>query len=145
MSTAYTTQAQMVERFGEQELIQLTDRDGHAGAIVEAVLDAAIGDAGATIDGYLGGRYPLPLAVVPHNLNRTAADLARYYLYDNRLDEQHPAARRYKDAIRYLEQVGSGKLQLGLSEDGEKLESELLVEMHSDASVFNRNSSKGFI
>lgn len=143
--TPYATKAEMVERFGEQELIELTDRNGTAGAIVDSVLDAALADASADIDGYLGGRYPLPLAVVPKVLNRHACDLARYYLYDNRLDDTHPAARRYKAAIRLLEQVAAGKVQLGLDAEGEALDTHDQAEMESQPTVFSREQSKGFI
>ena len=143
--TPYATKAQMVERFGEQELIELTDRDGSTGAIVDEVLDAALADAAADIDGYLGGRYPLPLAVVPRVLNRHACDLARYYLYDNRLEDSHPAARRYNASIRLLEQVSKGTVQLGLDAQGETLETHDQAEMQSQPSVFSREQSKGFI
>ena len=141
----YATRDMMVERFGEDELTELTDRDGSAGAIVDEVLNTALADATADIDGYLGGRYPLPLAVVPKMLNRHACDLARYYLYDNRLDKDHPAARRYAAAIRLLEQVAAGRVQLGLNDQGEALETHDQAEMQSQPTVFGRDQSKGFI
>ena len=141
---SYASRAMMIERFGEDELIDLTDRE-HTGAIVDSVLDAALADAAADIDAYLGGRYPLPLKVVPKVLNRHACDLARYYLYDNRLADDHPAARRYRASIRLLEQVAAGKVQLGLAADGEKLETHDQAEMQSQPTVFGRDHSKGFI
>ena len=141
----YADKNMMVERFGEQELSELTDRDGSAGTIVDSVLNAAIADASADIDGYLGGRYPLPLAVVPKVLNRHACDLARYYLYDNRLEDSHPAARRYAASIRLLEQVAKGQVQLGLDAEGETLETHDQAEMQSQPTVFGRDKSKGFI
>lgn len=143
--TAYATKAMMIERFGEQELVELTDRSGTTNAIVDDVLDAALADAAADIDGYLGGRYPLPLTTVPRALNRHACDLARYYLYDNRLDTDHPAARRYSASIRLLEQVAAGRVQLGLDAQGEKLETHDQAEMQSQPTVFGRKQSKGFI
>ena len=142
---AYADKAMMVARFGEAELIELTDRDGCADAIVEAVLDAALADAAADIDAYLGGRYPLPLASVPRVLHRHACDLARYYLYDNRLDDSHPAARRYHATIRLLEQMANGRVQLGTDAQGETLQSSDLAEMQCQPTVFSRTKSKGFI
>ena len=144
MSSLYAGKADMIERFGEQELIDLTDRNGSAGTIVDEVLNAALGDASADIDGYLAGRYPLPLTFVPPVLIRHSCDLTRYYLYDNRLDPQHPAARRYTATIRFLEQMARGTVQLGLPQE-QVPDSVDLAEMASQPTVFGREKSKGFI
>ena len=64
----YATRQDMISRFGEEEIRLLTDRDGSAGAIVDAVLDQVLADASAEIDGYIGGRYRLPLVTVPQIL-----------------------------------------------------------------------------
>ena len=141
----YCTREDMITRFGEEELIQLTDRDGTAGAVVDAVLNQVIDDAGATIDGYLGGRYSLPLAAVPRVLTRTACDLARYYLFDNQLDEEHQAAKRHDEALKYLEKVGRGTLQLGLDSNNARPQSNNIATITSAGSVFGRQQGKGFI
>lgn len=108
----YATQQDMVERFGEQELIQLTDRDGTAGAIVTAVLDRALEDADAEIDGYLAaGGYTLPLASVPPILSRIGADITRYHLYDDAATEE--VRRRYDRAVALLEAIAKGTVSLG--------------------------------
>lgn len=108
----YATQAQMIDRFGQPELIQLTDRDGSAGAIVAAVLDAALLDADEEIDSYLRGVRALPLASpIPERLVRVACDLARYHLYDDHAPEG--VRTRYQDGIRWLRDVASGRASLG--------------------------------
>lgn len=108
----YATQAQMIARFGEQELIQLTDRDGLLGAIVATVLDAALLDADEEIDSYLRGVRALPLvAPIPERLVRVACDLARYHLYDDHAPEG--VRTRYQDGVRWLRDVASGKASLG--------------------------------
>lgn len=141
----YCTREDMVARFGLDELTELTDRDGSAGGIVDSVLTQVIDDASATIDGYLSGRYGLPLQVVPRVLTRTACDLARYYLYDEQLGEGHQAAKRYTEAISYLEKVGRGVLQLGTDSQHHRPESNNTVTVTSAGSVFARQRSKGFI
>ncbi|MDX1301190.1 gp436 family protein [Photobacterium sp.] len=141
----YCTRDDMKGRFGEQELIALTDRDGSAGAVVDSVLNQAIDDACATIDGYLGGRYSLPLHIVPRVLARTACDLARYYLNDDVLGDEHQVAKRYKDAISYLEKVGRGVLQLGVDSNNARPESNNTATITSAGSVFGRDRAKGFI
>lgn len=111
----YITQAQLIDRFGQPELIQLTDRDGSAGAIVTAVLDAAIMDASEEIDSYLRVVRTLPLpAPVPARLVRVAGDLARYHLYDDRATEE--VRTRYEDAIRWLRDVAAGRASLGVED-----------------------------
>lgn len=108
----YATQAQMVDRFGEPELIQLTDRAGITGAIVGAVLDAALLDADEEIDSYLRSVRTLPLmAPIPERLVRVACDLARYHLYDDHAPEG--VRTRYQDGIRWLRDVAVGKASLG--------------------------------
>ncbi|MDO6497328.1 gp436 family protein [Photobacterium sanguinicancri] len=141
----YCDKKDMNDRFGKQELIELTDRDGSAGDIVEDVLNQAIDDASSTIDGYLGGRYSLPLSVVPRILTRHACDLARYFLYDNALDDASTPAKRYHSSIKYLEQAANGKVQLGLDTKQQKAATTATAEMYSAGSVFSRKQAKGFI
>lgn len=145
MASLYCDKQDMIDRFGKPELVELTDRDGSAGDIVDEVLNQAIDDASSTIDGYLGGRYSLPLSTVPRILKRHACDLARYFLYDNVLDDSSQASKRYNDTIKYLEQVGNGRVQLGLDDKSVKATQTATAEMHSAGSVFGRAKSKGFI
>jgi phage gp36-like protein len=109
----YATKQNMIDSFSQAELIQLTDRETPAtGAIVDAVLNRALGGADAEIDGYLVGVYQLPLASVPKNLVDIACDIARYKLYDDRATEH--VRQRYDDAVKYLVRVGKGELSLSL-------------------------------
>ncbi|HJW81951.1 MAG TPA: DUF1320 domain-containing protein, partial [Acidiferrobacterales bacterium] len=105
----YVTQQKLIDRFGETEMIQLTDRN-NAGTVDAAVLDQAIADAGAEIDGYLAGRYQLPLAVTPSILVLYAGDIARYRLYDDGATEE--VRKRYEDAIKFLRLAAEGKVRL---------------------------------
>lgn len=139
---SYAVQSDMVNRFGEQELIQLTDRD-RTGAIDTVVLDRALADATAEIDGYLAARYQLPLTSTPTVLVRVCADLARYHLHDDHLPE--PVQVRYKAAIDLLRQVSTGRVSLGLSETGESPTSNDGAEIASGGRVWDRNDSKGFL
>lgn len=139
----YASAEQMLARFGESELIALTDRDGAAGGIVTAVLDTALSDASALIDGYLAGRYALPLATPPVALTRLCCDMARYGLYDDQANEQ--VSQRNSDAVRFLEKVSEGKISLGLSSEGSTTPSQDLPQMQSQGSVFARDKSKGFM
>lgn len=107
----YATLSDLIDRFGAEELTQLTDRDG-VGDLGQAVIDQALADAGAVIDGYLAGRYTLPLTPVPAILVGYACDLARERLYKDAATET--VIRRADDARRFLALVGQGKLFLGV-------------------------------
>lgn len=107
----YATAQDMIDRFGQQEMIELTDR-ANLGAIDAIVLGRALADADAEINGYLASRYALPLASVPPVLVAKASDMARYYLYDVRVSEAVKA--RYDDAVKYLQSLAKGLVSLGL-------------------------------
>ena len=79
---SYATLQDLIDRFGESELIELTDRSGgEAITVDQAVVGKALADAGEEIDGYLASRYRLPLDPVPGLVTRWACDLARASLY----------------------------------------------------------------
>lgn len=139
----YATTQDMINRFGEEELQLLTDRDGSLGAIADLVLDQAIADASAEIDGYLGGRYTLPLPSVPAVLTRICCDIARYLLHDERAPEQ--LQKRYEASVKFLRSLGNGELSLGQPDAGSSGPSNNLAQIESAGSVFGRKQSKGFI
>lgn len=138
---SYCTEQDMIGRFGELEMIQLSDVEG-AGVIDSDRIAEAIGDAGAIIDTRIGSRYALPLASVPPVLTRIACDLARYYLYDDEVPE--PVARRREDALAFLEAVAAGDLSLGIDASGAQPESTAVATIQSGGNVFNRKD-KSFI
>lgn len=137
----YCTQADLVSRFGEEELIQLTDRD-RTGAINTTVLQSAIADASAEVDGYLGGRYVLPLPHVPPVLSRICADLVRYYLYDDVPRDQ--VRQRYEDAVAFLKSIAKGQVSLGIATDGDQATPSDQANIHSGGVTFSRDD-KSFI
>lgn len=132
----------LVERYGEREVIELTDRDRH-GEIDEAVAERALTDATAEIDGYLAARYALPLEHVPVVLVRLCADLARYYLFDDHAPEQ--VSERYKAAVEMLRRISTGQVALGVSDQGERPETADGAEMESGGRIWDRTDSKGYI
>lgn len=114
----YATQQDLIDRFGEEELVQLTDRaEPPAGAIDATVIGKALADADDAVNGYLAVRYEVPLASPPLVLNRMACDIARYYLYEDRVTEI--VRKRYDDAVAYLKDVAAGKVVLGVDALGE--------------------------
>jgi len=107
----YCTLADLIERFGVRELVDLTDRaNPPAGAVDQAVVDAAIADAGELIDGYVGTRHELPLASVPGILRGIACDLVRLRLHKDAAPEE---VRQAADAaVSRLKDIALGRLTL---------------------------------
>lgn len=108
-----------------------------------AKVERALQDAEQTINSYLGGRYQLPLTQAPEVLERIAGQLARYFLYDDAATEQ--IGTLYKDSIKFLESVATGKVQLGPTDTGAIAQPSAGAEMVSGALVFARDNSRGFI
>lgn len=140
----YCTALDMVSRFGEQDLILLAWREGIPdGELNTPVLEQCIKDASAEINGYIAGRYPLPLTAVPDVLVRHCCDIARYLLGGDRVPEQ--VQKRYDSVISYLVKVGKGDLSLGLAADQPTEPTGVIAVVESDGHVFGRRNSKGFI
>lgn len=119
----YATVQDMVDRFGEPELIQLTDAANQA-AVQAARVQLKLDDAQALADGYLGRVFALPLTgcakpvgvgqvelVPPPQLTRIVCDVARYYLYDD-LAPESEVYRRFKNASAELAAIAEGKAVL---------------------------------
>lgn len=120
----YATVADMLARFSEAELAQLTDPDG--AAVDAARIETKLDDAQATIDGWIGQVYRLPLLgcakpltvpggeperVAPPQLVRIACDLARFWLRDA-VQEDSDVYRRYQAAMAELKAIAEGRALL---------------------------------
>lgn len=111
----YSTEQDLIDRFGGQELLQISDRT-NLGTIDSAVVARAIADAGAVIDAHLSARYSLPLATVVPVLTRIGCDLARWYLYADAATDQ--VGRNYDEAMKLLASLRSGEITLGFEPAG---------------------------
>ena len=139
----YATQQDLIDRFGQEELVELTDRaDPPAGLVDATVVARALADADAVIDGYVGARYDLPLASTPALLANLAADIARYKLYD----EAPPEAveNRHKNALAMLRDIAAGRAKLDIA--GEEPAGSTAGEPQIDAPdrLFTRDTMGGF-
>lgn len=104
---SYCTLADLVARYGEQELRQRTDPQG-LGVIDEATVAKAIGLTDAEIDGALmDAGYTPP--IVWARLQGVAEARTRGYLYPQGMPQE--VADDFKDARRVLDQISEGKLR----------------------------------
>lgn len=116
----YVTADVMRERFGDQELIELTDnREPYINAINFDKLNAALSEANSEIDGYVQVRYKLPLQIIPPYLVAIGCHIARYHLCTMVVTENDPIKIRYNDAIKTLKAISKGDVALGGSPAGE--------------------------
>ncbi|HDR1022149.1 TPA: DUF1320 family protein [Pasteurella multocida] len=137
----YATQESLIKRYTADVLLTVAMTAQRT--LDEAKVQEALEDASQTIDSYLAGRYSLPLKQIPAVLERHCCYIARYFLEKNRATNQ--ARQDYEDSIRYLEKVAAGTISLGISEQGETVESDNTTMIESAGSVWARDKSKGFI
>ncbi len=149
---SYATLKDIYARYSQSDLHLLTDRkiDNSFSLPLEeltsarhAILQIALDDATATIDGYIDGRATLPLKTVPTVLVRAACVLARFSLEEGKATDK--ATKDQEDIIRLLEKVSSGDVSLGLSPEAERPTGGDVAIITSAGSVWARDRSKGFI
>ena len=98
----YATVQDMIDRFGQAELVQLTDPQLLAVQAPKA--QRALDDAQHLADAYVG-QVPPPLPT------RLVCDVARSYLYDH-LAPEPEVALRFKAAQKELERIAQGRAVL---------------------------------
>ncbi|KXA72494.1 gp436 family protein [Bordetella hinzii] len=135
----YASVADLVEQFGETEIVELTDRD-QAGEIDTAVAERALEDASAEIDGYLAARYRLPISEPLRLLTLLAADIARYRLQRGVATDQ--ARQRYEDAVAMLKRIQSGQMNMPLATRPPAVAEPMVVR--SGGRVFDDDALKGW-
>jgi phage gp36-like protein len=150
----YAQPSDIIARYPNRDLVQLTNEDPTQASIDETVLQQALADASAEIDSYLESRFTLPLNDPPAILQRLACDVAMYRLQTLRpLHDLAEARRRYDDAVAMLTRVTDGTMTLGLSQDSQEpadAAGAVLTQAGGDRGgslpqrVFNRGTLKGF-
>jgi len=112
---AWANQQDLIDRFGQDELLALADRDNNS-VIDTAIVDQALVDAQSLAESYVRQRYPAGFTVVPDLLKSLVCDLARF-----RLDADNPrdnVTKRNDAAIAILRDIASGKATLLTDLDG---------------------------
>jgi phage gp36-like protein len=112
----YCTRADIGNAIPEITLIQLSNDDPAAEQPNENVIGDGVRQAEELVDGYLRGRYNLPLDPVPTVLRDAVIYLARHWLYQRRPEGALPDAVKdsRKDTIKLLESIRDGVVTLGM-------------------------------
>lgn len=115
-------------------------------AAVLPIITQAVADAAAEIDGYLAKRYPVPLVRVPTVIGKYAKDIAVYNLV-SRIgtgggnDREQNYRKRYEDAVRFLEMLATGKVEIGLSVPA--VQAATGFQMSGPSRIFSRDKLTG--
>ena len=110
----YCTAEDIEIQIGKESLIQLTNDNCEQNTIDTVVCEEAILYSSTLIDGYLRGRYNLPLNTQFPLLRVVAMDLSIYRLYSRRIMTEIPevVCDAYKNAIKTLENLQKGIITL---------------------------------
>lgn len=137
----YATVSDLVERFGETEIIELSNLElDHDDTIDEAAVERALTDACAEIDSYLAARYRLPVSDTPRLLSLLATDIARFRLQKGVSTEQ--ARQRYEDAVAKLKDIAAGRINLPLARPPAAAGEPMVVP--GRARVFDDDTMRGY-
>lgn len=112
----YCTRADIGKAIPELTLTQLSNDDPTAELPDESVIEDGVRQAEELVDGYLRGRYDLPLDPVPSVLRDAVVYLTRHWLYQRRPEGAIPEAVKdsRKDTIKLLESIRDGVVTLGM-------------------------------
>ena len=116
---------------------------------ITSLIESAIADADAEINGYLSKRYSPPFREPPAVLRKFSKDIAAYNLVSrkgiNEDDPEKTYLTRYNSAIKFLTMVAEGKIDIGTSEDnvGQATAAEGF-HFQSSRRLFSRDSMGGW-
>lgn len=144
---AYCTKQDLIDRFSERELIQLTDRTNTPASVIDdTVVTRALTDAAALADSYLGKVYTLPLATTPPVLTKLVADVARFFLHGEGVEKDSPIRSAYADAVKFFRDVSAGMVQLVNDGSGDTppVAGGGKVEVIAPPKIFSRDSLRNY-
>ena len=112
---------------------------------LEARIQKVIDKVEGKIDGFLEGRYSLPLTFESRLLKTIAVDLVKYEILARRgLDDKKDSEiiEQKKEALRLLEKIAGGKLTLEPAKVPAP-ETNVSIEVESSPRIFSRDKLKG--
>ncbi len=140
----YASLEDLLERAGEDEILQIADRDLDGNADPD-VIDAALVHADNTVNGYVSVQYKLPFSAVPDLVRTWAVSIARYFLHRDGAPDH--VVRDWKEAISALKDVAANRLKLpvGPDEPAPQASSGSDVSIVGPGPVFSAHQLKGWL
>lgn len=138
----YATKQDMIDRYGETPLVELTDRvEPYTNAVVDSVMTMALGEATAIINAYISGRYQLPSDSVPLVLVGHTCVIAYYKLHRGRYPDE--VRKEYDDTLSFLKAVSRGEAKIDIA--GIEAPSSVAdARVEGPSRIFNRDSLKDY-
>lgn len=150
---AYCTAAEVLDMLKEDMLNviigddYIENEDERIQAITP-IVEQAIADADAEIDGYLAKRYKVPFGKTPQVINKFAKDIALYNMVSRKgvdeNDREKTYLTRYNAAIAFLTKVAEGKISIGVSENNTEDAARIGFSMSNSPRLFSRGNMKGW-
>lgn len=115
----YLTVQEFLDRFNTRDTELFTSEDEQMDGWDsgnEDILNICISDASSEIDSYLRGTFILPIVNIPDKIKRICAEITVKYLYDRKNLYDEDADRDFKRAIKDLEKIKKGTIDLELPE-----------------------------
>lgn len=150
---AYCTAAEVLDMLKEDMLNviigddYIENEDERIQAITP-IVEQAIADADAEIDGYLAKRYKVPFGKTPQVINKFAKDIALYNMVSRKgvdeNDREKTYLTRYNAAIAFLIKVAEGKISIGVSENNTEDAARIGFSMSNSPRLFSRGNMKGW-
>ena len=150
---AYCTGAEVLDMLKEDMLNviigdnYIENEDERIQAITP-IVEQAIADADAEIDGYLAKRYKVPFEKTPQVINKFAKDIALYNMVSRKgvdeNDREKTYLTRYNAAIAFLTKVAEGRISIGVSENNTEDAARIGFSMSNSPRLFSRGNMKGW-
>ena len=150
---AYCTAAEVLDMLKEDMLNviigdnYIENEDERIQAITP-IVEQAIADADAEIDGYLAKRYKVPFEKTPQVINKFAKDIALYNMVSRKgvdeNDREKTYLTRYNAAIAFLTKVAEGRISIGVSENNTEDAARIGFSMSDSPRLFSRGNMKGW-
>lgn len=111
---AYASVSDLIQRFGERELINNTTPEGMPGMSIDQVRVAqALTDASALIDSFLNRRFEVPLQEAPASIVNVCCKIARFDIAQSGATQPTDQMRLdQKDALAWLTLIAKGTVTL---------------------------------
>ena len=150
---AYCTAAEVLDMLKEDMLNviigdnYIENEDERIQAITP-IVEQAIADADAEIDGYLAKRYKVPFEKTPQVINKFAKDIALYNMVSRKgvdeNDREKTYLTRYNAAIAFLTKAAEGRISIGVSENNTEDAARIGFSMSNSPRLFSRGNMKGW-
>lgn len=138
----YATQQDIIELYGNDQLLLIADRDND-GEVDADIVARAINDAAAEMNVYIGKKYPPPLSEIPAVLPRICIDIVMYRLAATADVGTEERRLRYEDAVSLLKKIASGEVSLGIAPPPTSASGMAVIQGRDR--LFNRDTMKNLL